>query len=200
MVKEQNSPVILIEVPRFSDARGWFMETWNSRRWGERGVQTEFVQDNQSRSDARYTLRGLHFQVSPHAQDKLVRCVRGRLFDIAVDVRAGSPTFGEWVGAVLDEENGRQLFVPAGFAHGFITLTDECEVAYKVSDFYSPECDGGIRWNDPALGIDWMLPAGEEPLLSEKDRSLPCLAEWQSPFEYDGRPLQSLGREHMGSL
>jgi dTDP-4-dehydrorhamnose 3,5-epimerase len=193
-------PVIVLDAPRFGDARGWFMETWHAGKWTERGVRADFVQDNQSFSKARHTLRGLHFQVPPHAQAKLVRCLRGALLDVAVDVRAGSPTYGEWVGAVLDEDNGRQLFIPAGFAHGFVSLTEDCEIAYKVSAFYSPECDGGIRWDDPEVGVDWGLPEGSAPVLSDKDRALPLLAEWQSPFEYDGRPLQPLGPGHKGSL
>jgi dTDP-4-dehydrorhamnose 3,5-epimerase len=193
-------PVIVLDPPRFGDDRGWFMETWNASTWAERGVRADFVQDNQSFSRARHTLRGLHFQVPPRAQAKLVRCVRGRLLDVAVDVRAGSPTFGEWVGAVLDEHNGRQLFIPAGFAHGFVSLSENCEIAYKVTDFYAPECDGGIRWDDPDVNVDWGLPSGTEPVLSDKDRSLPLLREWRSPFQYDGRPLQPLGSEHTGSL
>lgn len=200
MAEKSNSPVVLLEVPRIGDERGWFMETWNARKWAENGVASGFIQDNQSYSRTIHTLRGLHFQVPPHAQDKLVRCARGRLLDVALDVRAGSPTYGQWVGAVLDEHNCRQLFVPAGFAHGFLTLTDECQIAYKVSDFYAPHCDGGIRWDDVEVGIDWPLPAGVQPVLSDKDRALPLLSEWQSPFEYDGRPLISLGHEHVGSV
>jgi dTDP-4-dehydrorhamnose 3,5-epimerase len=193
-------PVIVLDAPRFGDERGWFMETWHAQKWAARGVGAEFVQDNQSFSKARHTLRGLHFQAPPHAQAKLVRCVRGALLDVAVDLRGGSPTYGEWVGAMLDEDNGRQLFIPEGFAHGFVSLTGDCEIAYKVSDFYAPDCDGGIRWDDPDIGVDWGLPAGAEPVLSGKDRGLPLLADWQSPFEYDGRPLQPLGAEHKGSL
>jgi dTDP-4-dehydrorhamnose 3,5-epimerase len=176
------------------------METYNARRWAELGVVADFVQDNQSYSSAVGTLRGLHFQRPPHAQAKLVRCVRGSILDVAVDLRAGSPTYGQWVGAVLDAQNGRQLFVPAGFAHGFVTLVPDCEIAYKVSDFYSPECDGGIRWDDPHVAVDWQLPAGTQPTLSAKDVSLPTLAEFESPFAYDGRPLLPLGDQHYGSL
>ena len=157
MVSVGDSPVVLVEAPRFGDERGWFMETYNARRWADQGVAADFVQDNQSYSSAVGTLRGLHFQRPPHAQAKLVRCVRGSILDVAVDLRAGSPTYGQWVGAVLDALNGRQLFVPAGFAHGFVTLVPDCEIAYKVSDFYAPECDGGIRWDDLEIAVPAFL-------------------------------------------
>jgi dTDP-4-dehydrorhamnose 3,5-epimerase len=146
------------------------------------------------------TLRGLHFQTPPHAQAKLVRCARGRVLDVAVDVRKGSPTFGEWVGAILDAEAGNQLFIPEGFAHGFVTLVADCEIAYKVSDFYDPACDGGIRWDDPQVRVAWDLPAESEPVLSAKDTALPLLAAFDSPFPYDGRPLLPLGPGLPGSL
>jgi len=194
------SPVVLIDLPRFGDERGWFMETYNAERWREFGVAETFVQDNQSYSKAAGTVRGLHFQAPPHGQAKLVRCVRGRILDVAVDVRAGSPTFGEWVGAMLDAEQGNQLFVPVGFAHGFVTLAADCEIAYKVSDYYDPASDGGIRWDDPEIAVGWDLPAGCEPTLSAKDAALPFLADFDSPFPYDDRPLLPLGPDQPGSL
>jgi dTDP-4-dehydrorhamnose 3,5-epimerase len=182
----------LIVPKRFGDARGWFTEVYSEPAFIARGIDCRFVQDNHSLSVPRYTLRGLHFQTPPHGQDKLVRCIRGRIFDVAVDVRAGSPTYGKWVGAELTAENGHQLFVPIGYAHGFLTLEDDCEVSYKCSDFYAPQCDGGIRWDDPAIGIDWPMPAGTVPELSTKDAALPLLNEFASPFPYDGHPLASL--------
>ncbi len=137
-----------------------------------------------------FTLRGLHFQTPTRGQDKLVRCIRGRIYDVAVDVRRGSPTYGQWVGAELSAENGHQLFIPIGFAHGFLTLEPDCEVTYKCSDTYAPQNDGGIRWD--SVGIDWPMPAGTTPELSEKDKVQPTLAEFDSPFAYDGRPLAPL--------
>ena len=185
-------PVQLIEPKRHGDARGWFTEVYSEPVFAGRGIASRFVQDNHSLSRPRFTLRGLHFQTPPHAQDKLVRCIRGAIFDVAVDIRQGSPTYGEWAGATLSAENGRQLFVPAGFAHGFLTLEEDCEVTYKVSDTYAPSCDGGLRWDDPAIGIDWPLPAGARPELSDKDARLPLLAGFASPFPDDGRPLAPL--------
>jgi dTDP-4-dehydrorhamnose 3,5-epimerase len=186
------NPVQLIEPKRHGDARGWFTEVYSERAFVGRGIDCRFVQDNHSLSVPAFTLRGLHFQTPPHGQDKLVRCVRGRIFDVAVDLRAGSPSYGRWVGTELSAENGHQLFVPVGFAHAFLTLEPNCEISYKVSGLYAPECDGGIRWDDPAIGIDWPLPAGVGPELSPKDAALPLLADWQSPFAYDGRPLMPL--------
>ena len=185
-------PVHLIQPRRHGDARGWFTEVYSERAFAERGLTCRFVQDNHSLSAPAFTLRGLHFQTPPHGQDKLVRCIRGRIFDVAVDVRAQSPTFGKWVGTELSADNGHQLFVPVGFAHGFLTLEPDCEVTYKVSDVYAPDCDGGVRWDDPAIGVDWPLPPGVRPELSAKDQQLPSLAGWRSPFPYDGRPLAPL--------
>ena len=181
--------VILLRTPRYGDYRGWFSETWSRARFSAAGIDCDFVQDNHSLSRPLHTLRGIHFQRPPHAQAKLVRCLRGRIYDVAVDLRRGSPTFGRWVGVELDAASGRQLFIPVGFGHGFVTLEPDTEVFYKVDDFYSAECDGGIRWDDPAIGIDWGLPAGAEPVLSPKDTVLPMLSEFDSPFDYDGVPL-----------
>ncbi len=183
------SCVKLIECRRFEDARGWFTEVYSEAAFAGHGIADRFVQDNHSLSRPVGTLRGLHFQTPPHAQAKLVRCIRGRILDVAVDVRRGSPTYGRWVGAELSAENGRQLYIPVGFAHGFVTLEPETEVTYKVTDVYAPKNDGGIRWNDPTVAIDWSLPAGVTPVLSAKDELLPTLAEFDSPFEYDGVPL-----------
>jgi dTDP-4-dehydrorhamnose 3,5-epimerase len=184
-------PVIIIKTQRFSDSRGWFCESYVDRRWKEYGVDAEFVQDNHSYSAAAETIRGIHFQTPPYAQAKLVRCVRGRIMDYAVDLRAGSPTFGKYMAAELSEKNGDQLFIPIGFGHAFITLEPDCEVIYKVSDYYYPECDGGIRWDCPGIDINWPLN-GKQPSLSSKDRDLPLLAEFSSPFAYDGNPLTGL--------
>lgn len=183
--------VTLIKPSRYGDERGWFQETYNRRTAAARGIEVEFVQDNHSLSRPAGTLRGLHFQTPPHGQAKLVRCVRGRILDVAVDVRKGSPTYGRHVAVELSAENGAQLFVPVGYAHAFVTLEPDCEVVYKVSDFYAPECDGGIRFDDPELGIRWPFPA-EKLLLSPKDRALPLLSEFDSPFAYDGEPLPEI--------
>ena len=185
-----SNPVQLIEPKRHGDARGWFTEVYNEATFAGRGIDVRFVQDNHSLSAPAFTLRGLHFQTPPRGQDKLVRCIRGRIWDVAVDVRAGSPTYGRWVGAELSAENGRQLFIPVGFAHGFVTLEADCEVTYKCSDLYAPAADGGVRWD--SAGIDWPLPAGTTPELSPKDAGLPALAAFDSPFPYDGRPLAPL--------
>ncbi len=181
-------PVIAIVPRRFEDDRGWFCETFNAQRFAAAGIEANFCQDNQSLSRSVGTLRGLHFQKPPFAQAKLVRCVRGRIFDVAVDIRKASPTFGKWVGIELSAENNRQLFVPAGFAHGFVTLEPDSEIAYKVDNYYSAECDAGVLWNDPAIGIDW--PMGDTlPVLSAKDQGLPGLDGLDVDFAYDGIPL-----------
>ena len=181
--------VRLISGKRFEDARGWFSEVYHASAFAKRGVDVTFVQDNQSLSRAQGTIRGLHFQLPPHGQAKLVRCLRGAIFDVAVDLRRGSPTYGRWVGAELSAENGRQLFIPVGFAHGFMTLEPDTEVFYKVSEFYAPASDSGLRWDDPAIGVEWPSLPGGPPLLSEKDEKLPVLAAFDSPFSYDGAPL-----------
>ncbi len=185
--------VRLIETRRLGDQRGWFSETYSERHFAEQGIATRFVQDNHSLSATAGTLRGLHFQRPPQAQAKLVRCIRGAIWDVAVDLRRGAPSFGCWVAAELTAENGHQLFVPAGFAHGFITLVDATEVIYKVSSFYTPDCDSGLRWDDPDLGLPWPVPPGG-PHLSPKDAALPPFAGFDSPFDDDGAPLMPLAR------
>lgn len=184
-------PVELIATKRFEDARGWFAETWNRRGAEAAGAGADFVQDNHSYSRHAGTLRGLHFQTNPFAQAKLVRCIRGRIFDVAVDIRRDSPTFCKWVGAELSAENGSQLFVPRGFAHGFLTLEPDCEVVYKVDAFYNAAADSGICWNDSRLAIAWPLEGGA-PILSDKDHGLPCIDDADFYFPYDGRPLRDL--------
>lgn len=182
-------PGVVIIVPkRFGDDRGVFSETYNRKRLLEAGIDIDFVQDNHSVSREVGTVRGLHFQAPPSAQDKLVRCGRGRLFDVAVDIRVGSPTYGKWVGVELSFENGKQLLVPAGFLHGFITREADTEIVYKCSDYYAPDCDGAIRWDDPDIGIDWGMSKTSENtvILSEKDAAAPFLADFDSPFIYQG--------------
>ena len=176
--------VLLITPRRFGDARGFFAETYNARALQAHGVDIVFVQDNHSVSEPVGTIRGLHFQSPPHAQDKLVRCGKGALFDVVVDVRKGSPTYGQWVGAELTAENGRQLLAPAGMAHGFITREPGTEVIYKCSDFYAPEAEGSLRWDDPDVGIDWGFTG--TPVLSDKDAAAPLLADLDSPFTWEG--------------
>jgi dTDP-4-dehydrorhamnose 3,5-epimerase len=164
--------VALIEPQVHGDERGFFVETFSRERWRELGVDVEFVQHNHSRS-SRGTLRGIHFQTEP-GQAKLLRCVRGEILDVAVDLRRGSPTYGQWEGHVLDDVKHRQLFVPVGFGHGFAVLSEVADVAYQVSSYYDPATEAGIRWDDPDVGIDWTL---ETPLLSERDKTAPTLAE-----------------------
>jgi dTDP-4-dehydrorhamnose 3,5-epimerase len=181
----------LIVPQRFGDTRGWFCESYSRRALAELGIFDDFVQDNHSLSALKGTLRGLHFQGPPHAQAKLVRCIAGAIWDVAVDVRAGSPTYGKWVGAELTAAGGEQLYVPIGFAHGFITLTVNAEVAYKTSDYYAPQSDGGIIWDDQEIAVEWPV-ADLEPILSDKDKQLPQLKNFVSPFQYDGIPLAPL--------
>lgn len=172
--------VFIITPHRFGDDRGFFAETWSARTLSDAGLHRDWVQDNHSLSAQMGTLRGLHFQAPPAAQAKLVRCGRGSLYDVAVDIRLGSPTFGQWTGAELSADNGRQLFVPEGFAHGFITLQPDTEVIYKVSGFYAPETEDSVHW--ASAGIDWPLTG--EPILSSKDTNAAPLAELSSPFEW----------------
>jgi dTDP-4-dehydrorhamnose 3,5-epimerase len=183
------SDVKLITPRRFGDHRGFFMETFSAPKLAEAGVERDWVQDNHSLSEHAGVLRGLHFQAPPHAQAKLVRVVAGRVWDVAVDIRRGSPTYGQWVGVELSAENDRQLFIPEGFAHGFVTLEPGTEFLYKCSSTYAPQAEGGLAWDDPDLSLPWPLDAFEgEPRLSDKDRELPRLADLDSPFEADTEP------------
>ena len=166
---------VYILIPKvFGDHRGFFMESWSRRTMEEAGLYYDFVQDNHSLSTVKGTLRGVHFQKGDKAQAKLVRCVRGAVLDVAVDLRHDSPTYKQWVGVELSEENKKQLLIPRGFGHGFVTLTDHVEFLYKADNYYAPEADGGIRWNDPDIGVDWGI---SEPILSEKDMKNPFLKE-----------------------
>jgi len=171
--------LIVITPARHGDARGFFSESWNRARMAEAGFDIDFVQDNHSISAKMGTLRGLHFQSPPDAQAKLVRCGRGALFDVAVDVRVGSPTYGEWFGIELSFENGKQLLVPEGFLHGFMTLTDDTEIVYKCTDYYSPTADGAVLWS--SCGIKW--PLDVDPVLSAKDAAAIPLKDFDSPFK-----------------
>jgi dTDP-4-dehydrorhamnose 3,5-epimerase len=175
-----SASLIHINPQRHGDHRGFFAETYSRLKYSELGIEDEFVQDNHSLSREVCTLRGLHFQSPPHAQAKLVRCGRGAIFDVAVDIRRGSPTYGQWEGYELSAENGNQLYVPVGFAHGFVTLEPDSEIVYKCSDYYSPETEGAILWNDPDIGIDW--PTATDPILSDKDAVAPLFSELESPF------------------
>ncbi|WP_412552931.1 dTDP-4-dehydrorhamnose 3,5-epimerase [Shimia sp. MIT1388] len=177
--------VLLITPDRFGDSRGFFSESWNQRRMAEAGIDLDFVQDNHSLSSKVGTVRGLHYQTPPHAQAKLVRCGRGALLDVAVDIRAGSPTFGQWASAELTAENGSQLLVPEGFAHGFVTLQPDTEIIYKCTDYYAPDCDRAIAHDDPALGIDWGVDPTQRTL-SDKDAAAPNLADLETVFTWEG--------------
>ena len=184
-IEETALPGVVILTPRrFGDARGFFAETWNQQTMAGLGITTAFVQDNHSVSADVNTVRGLHFQAPPHAQAKLVRCGRGALFDVAVDIRKGSPTFGQWVGVELTAENGKQLLVPEGFLHGFATRAPDTEICYKCSDFYAPEADGAVVYDDPTIGIDWGLTGAA--VLSTKDAAASKLADFDSPFVWEG--------------
>ncbi len=173
--------LILVTPPRFGDARGFFSEVFNAPRFAEAGIDMPFIQDNQSLSQERGVVRGLHCQVAPHPQGKLVRCTRGAIWDVAVDARRGSPTFGQWAAAELSAENWAQLWVPPGFLHGFCTLQGDTEVIYKVTDIYDRASERGVLWNDPDLALPW--PVSEsEAVLSEKDRILPRWADAPALF------------------
>lgn len=171
---------VYILIPKvFGDHRGFFMESWSRRTMEEAGLFYDFVQDNHSLSTVKGTLRGIHFQKGDKAQAKLVRCVRGAVLDVAVDLRHDSPTYKQWIGVELSEENKKQLLIPRGFGHGFVTLTDHVEFLYKADNYYAPEADGGIRWNDPDIGVDWGI---EHPVLSEKDTKNPFLKDVEPVF------------------
>ena len=174
--------VLVVEPRVFGDHRGWFMETYSEAEFSKHGLNLEFVQDNHSFSAAKGTLRGLHYQLNPKAQTKLERCTKGAIYDVAVDIRRGSPTYGAWFGIELSAENKKQLLIPKGFAHGFMTITEDVEVQYKVDELYAPECDGGILWSDPDIGIAW--PLNIQPVLSAKDEKAPRLADVEHNFVY----------------
>ncbi|CQR58553.1 dTDP-4-dehydrorhamnose 3,5-epimerase [Paenibacillus riograndensis] len=174
--------VLVVEPALFGDHRGWFMETYSEAKFQEQNLAYQFVQDNQSYSAVKGTLRGLHFQLNPKAQTKLARCTRGSIYDVAVDIRQGSPSYGKWFGIELTAENKKQLLIPKGFAHGFMTLTEEVEVQYKCDELYAPECDGSILWNDPDIGIEW--PIDVTPVLSAKDENAPLLKDVSLNFVY----------------
>ena len=174
--------VLVIEPDVFGDHRGWFCETWNRQKLHDAGIDADFVQDNQSYTKAKGTLRGLHFQQNPMSQAKLVRVVRGAVLDVAVDLRKGSPTYLKHVGVELSAENKRQFFIPKGFAHGFLTLTDDVEFVYKVDAPYAPDCDRSVRFDDPEIGVDWPC---EEPILSDKDKKAPLLRDSDCNFIFE---------------
>lgn len=184
VVKTEIPGVLIIEPKVFGDDRGYFMESFNAREFTEKtGIDITFVQDNESKS--RFgVLRGLHFQLPPYTQSKLVRVVRGKVLDVAVDIRKGSPTYGKYVTCEMTEENKRQFFVPKGFAHGFCVLSEEAIFQYKCDDFYHPEAEGAIAWNDPDISIKWPVEA-EKVILSEKDKHHPNLKDFESPFIFD---------------
>lgn len=174
VIKTKLDGVLILEPKVFGDARGWFMESWSLRKFEAAGLIFDFVQDNQSYSAHKGTLRGLHYQTAPFAQTKLVRCTRGKLLDVAADIREGSPTFKQWVAVELTAENKKQLLIPRGFAHGFLTLTDDVEIQYKADNFYAPECDGNIRWDDADIAVDWPFAP---TILADKDAKAPTLRE-----------------------
>lgn len=179
VIKTKFDGVVIIEPDVFGDNRGFFMESWNKKKMAEAGLHYDFVQDNHSKSTVKGTLRGIHFQKGDKAQAKLVRCVKGTVLDVAVDLRRNSPTFKQWVGVELSEENKKQLLIPRGFGHGFVTLTDDVEFLYKVDNYYAPEADAGIRWNDPDIGVEWGV---ENPILSEKDKKNSFLKDCKELF------------------
>lgn len=181
VIETDISGVVVIEPKVFGDHRGWFTETYSYEKFSQHGININFIQDNHSFSAQKGTLRGLHFQLNPKAQTKLIRCTKGSILDVAVDIREGSPTYKKWIAVELSEENKKQLMVPKGFAHGFITLTDNVEVQYKVDEYYSPENDRGIRFDDPEIGIKWGI---ENPVLSEKDLKAPLLKDSDYYFKY----------------
>ncbi|MCK8464004.1 dTDP-4-dehydrorhamnose 3,5-epimerase [Aliiroseovarius sp. S1339] len=182
--------VVIVTPARHGDNRGFFSETFSTRAMEQAGLPSTFVQDNLSRSATKGTVRGLHCQAPPHAQTKLVRCLRGAILDVAVDARHTSPTYGEWVAVELSDDNGSALLVPAGFLHGFITLTDNVDVFYKCSDHYAPETEMSVRFDDPDLGIDWGIPA-DQATLSGKDGEAGSMAEFSTPFDLHGGPRTS---------
>jgi len=179
IIRTEIEDVIIIEPKVFGDHRGWFMETYSYKALEEHGINRQFIQDNHSFSAQKGTLRGLHLQNNPKAQSKLIRCTKGKILDVAVDLRKNSLTYKKWISVELTEENKKQLLIPKGFAHGFITLTDDVEVQYKVDQYYAPECDRSIKYNDPELNINW---GNIEPILSDKDANAPLLKDCDVNF------------------
>jgi dTDP-4-dehydrorhamnose 3,5-epimerase len=182
--KQALQGVFVLTPARYGDTRGFFSESWNKARMGQAGLHFDFVQDNHSLSAVVGTVRGLHFQAPPHAQAKLVRCGQGALFDVAVDIRRDSPTFGQWIGVELTSQNGKQLLIPAGFLHGFVTREPNTEIIYKCTDYYAPNSDFSVCYDDPDIGIDWGL-GNAPPRLSAKDANAPRLAEINTPFKFE---------------
>jgi len=184
VVEKTKLPGVLIVLPKvFGDARGWFYESWAERDYLEAGISAKFIQDNQSFSKEKGTLRGIHFQNGASAQAKLVRCTRGKVLDIAVDLRKGSPTYAKWTGVELSEENKKQFFIPRGFGHAFLTLTDDVEFCYKTDNYYDAAADRSIRYDDPAIGVEW---GAGELILSEKDKNAPLLKDSDCDFVFEG--------------
>lgn len=181
VTKTKLDGVVILEPQVFGDNRGFFMESWSKRKMEAAGLFYDFVQDNHSSSTVKGTLRGLHFQKGEWAQAKLVRCTRGAVLDVAVDLRKNSPTYKQWVGVELSEENKKQLLIPRGFGHGFVTLTDHVEFMYKADNYYAPQADAGIRWNDPTIGVEWGVA---DPILSEKDTKNPWFADIEDELEF----------------
>ena len=179
VTKTELDGVVIVEPAVFGDHRGFFMESWSKQKFEEAGLFYDFVQDNHSSSAVKGTLRGIHFQRGDKAQAKLVRCVKGAVLDVAVDLRPNSPTYKKWVGVELSDENKKQLLIPRGFGHAFLTLTDDVEFLYKADNYYAPEADGGIRWDDPEIGVNWGV---EEPILSQKDANAPLLKDAVTDF------------------
>ena len=178
-IKTDLEGVYIVEPKVFGDHRGFFMESYSKEAFAKAGLHYDFVQDNHSASTVKGTLRGIHFQRGNKAQAKLVRCTKGAVLDVAVDLRPNSPTYKKWVGVELSAENKRQLLIPRGFGHGFLTLTDDVEFLYKADNYYAPEADGGIRWNDPEIGVEWGV---EQPILSQKDENAPLLKDAITDF------------------
>lgn len=181
LIKTDIKDLYVIETKIFEDNRGWFTESYSSKKFKNKGIDINFVQDNHSLSKEKGILRGLHFQLSPKAQTKLVRCTRGKIYDVAVDLREGSPTYKKWFGLELSAENKRQFLIPKGFAHGFLTLSNNAEVQYKVDEYYAPEYDRSIIYDDPEINVDWGI---EGPILSDKDKNAPLLKDSDCNFTY----------------
>lgn len=181
IIKTELDGVLIIEPKVFKDVRGWFTESYSKIKFQQYGIDMEFIQDNHSKSTVKGTLRGLHFQNNPKAQSKLIRCTKGKILDVVVDIRKGSPTNCKWISIELSDENMKQVLIPKGFAHGFVTLTENVEVQYKVDEYYNPEFDRNIRYDDSDIGIDWGVAA---PIISDKDLKAPLLKNCDCNFEY----------------